>query len=201
MREKVILTDADGTIVMWLKGFREFMEVEKGFHILEGHETEYKMSKKYGLPSELMEKLIRDFNESHRIANLEPFADAQEYIGKLAEAGFRFICVTAQSDAPDAKVHRTASLLKQFGDVFEEIHCIGMGEHKEEMLSKWKGKDYFWIEDHPSQAEAGIANGLKTILISHEYNAHIPAGQFVQVSNETPWKEIYSIIMKDYGLL
>lgn len=200
MREKVILTDADGTIVMWLAGFNQYM-ADQGFKLLPGTESEYKMSKKYGLPSATMETMIRTFNESSRIADLKPFADAQEYIGKLAEAGFRFICVTAQSDAPNAKIHRTASLMKQFGDVFEEVHCIGMGEHKEEMLSKWKGTNYFWIEDHPSQADAGIANGLKTILISHDYNAHVPAGQYVQVSNETPWKEIYSIIMKDYNLL
>lgn len=198
--EKIILTDADGTIVLWLDGFRKFME-DQGFSIIPGSETEYKMSAKYGIPSSVMEDLIREFNESSRIADLEPFADSVEYIGKLATAGFRFICITSQSDAPSAKVHRTASLKKHFGDVFDEIHCIKMGAHKEEALSQWKDTGYFWIEDHPGQAEAGLVNGLRSILISHVYNGHVNDDKLIRVSVDSPWKEIYEIIMKDYNLL
>lgn len=199
MRPKIILTDADGTIVMWLASFYKFMG-EKGLTIRPGFEHEYKMSQKFGIESADMENYIREFNESERIAGLDPLADSVEYIGKLAALGFRFICVTSQSDAPNAKIHRTTSLTKHFGDVFDEINCIKMGANKKEFLTRWKDTGYFWIEDHIGQAQAGADNGLKAVLITQPYNAHLDDERITTVSNSQPWKEIYDLVLKDYKL-
>lgn len=200
MMEKIILTDADGTIVWWLKGFVAFME-EKGFTIQPGFEHEYKMSLKYGIPSSIMEDLIREFNESPHIGRLEALADSVKYIGKLHdEHGFKFICVTSQSDAPIAKVYRELNLMKHFGTAFSEVNCIKMGAHKEEELSRWKDSGYFWIEDHPHQAKAGVVNGLKSVLITHPYNTDTADEKITRVSRDHPWEEIYNIVLKEYQI-
>jgi FMN phosphatase YigB (HAD superfamily) len=199
MKEKIILTDADGTIVWWLKGFTEFM-AKKGHPIRPGYEHEYKMSAKFGLPPEEMENAIREFNESEAISRLRPFADAEEYIDKLKKEGFRFICITSQSDAPNARDYRVRNLKVLFGNVFNEVHCLKMGIDKKEFLTRWKDTGYFWIEDHIKQARAGADNGLKTILITHPYNADEEDDRIIRVSHETPWKEIYDIVLKDYNI-
>lgn len=195
--QKIIITDADGTIVWWLKGFISYMQ-EKGFALLPGMEDEYRISKKFGVSAIEAEALIREFNEGPWIADLHPFADAVEYIGKLVNHGFKFILVTAQSDAPSAKVHRTANMQALFGDAFLEINCIEMGANKKEFLSRWKDSGYFWIEDHFDQAMAGYNVGLRPILIKHPYNVLHHITPFPQVSVDTPWAEIYKIICSEY---
>lgn len=198
--DKVILTDADGTIVWWLNGFTKYME-DNGVPIVPDMEEEYSISKKYNIPVSVAQNYIREFNEGPWIANLPAFADSVEYISKFVNLGFRFILITSQSTASSAKLHRTANVSKLFGNIFDEIHCIEMGADKQETLSRWKDTGYFWIEDHLGQAMAGYNVGLRPILIDHPYNRLHYSTSFTKVSYETPWKEIYNIITKDYNLL
>lgn len=202
MRPRIILTDADGTVVWWLKGFNRFMSEEKGLDIIPGTEHEYKMSFKYGIDSSLMEEYIREFNESARIGRLEPLADSVEYIDKLyLDYGFRFICVTSQSDVPIAKVYRELNLIRHFGNAFEEVNCLKMGSNKKEFLTRWKDSGLFWIEDHAGQAQAGADVGLKSVLISHPYNDRTQDDRIIRVDITQPWKEIYGLVLKDYNLV
>jgi FMN phosphatase YigB (HAD superfamily) len=145
-------------------------------------------------------KYIKEFNESPYIADLEPFADSVEYVERLVGKGFKFIVVTSISNAPQAKYYRTKNLINLFGDVFDEIHCLEMGISKAAELEKWSDTGYFWIEDHMRQAEAGFEAGLKTVLISHPYNSHYETDLFPKVSFKQPWKEIYNMVCKEYGL-
>jgi hypothetical protein len=74
-----------------------------------------------------------------------------------------------------------------------------MGAVKTAALRTWKDSGYFWVEDHPNQAQAGLVNGLKPILIRHNYNTHAHDNEFfTTVSNITPWEEIYNIVLNAY---
>jgi beta-phosphoglucomutase-like phosphatase (HAD superfamily) len=64
---------------------------------------------------------------------------------------------------------------------------------------QWLDTGYFWIEDHVNQAEAGHKAGLKAVLIKHPYNSHYTTDLFPSVSNNTPWKEIYNMVQKEYN--
>ena len=197
-KERIILSDCDGVLVNWNKGFESFMET-KGHPKIADTEDDYSMAIRHGVNTLTAQALIKEYNEGPCIADLEPFADSIEYVKKLADDGFRFIVVTSISDAPEAKFYRTKNLAKLFGDVFDDIHCITMGASKAHILMNWADTGYFWIEDHMRQAEAGYEAGLKTILIDHPYNTHYNTDLFPKVSVTTPWKEIYDIITTEYN--
>lgn len=196
--KKIILTDCDGVLLKWEEAFDAFI-TSKGFPRIPNTEAEYSMAARYGITMKQALEYIKEYNESSAIANIEPFADSVEYVTKLANDGFRFIAVTSLSDHPDAKKYRTQNLKNLFGDIFDDVVCLEMGASKSHVLTKWVDTGYFWIEDHMRQAEAGHEVGLKTILINHPYNSHYNTDLFPKVSYETPWKEIYEIITKEYN--
>ena len=198
-RDKIILTDCDGVLCNWNKGFNEFMD-ERGMPQLPNTDNEYSLALMHGISVKKAGALIREFNEGPWIADLESFADSIKYVQWLADLGFRFIVVTSISDAPSAKYYRDFNLFKLFGNVFDEINCIEMGASKAHILKRWEGTGYFWIEDHMRQAEAGHEAGLKTVLISHPYNSHYTTDLFPTVSYTSPWKEIYNMVCKDYNV-
>jgi FMN phosphatase YigB (HAD superfamily) len=197
--ERLILTDCDGCLVDWNKGFEAFMEMKKHPKV-PNTDHDYSMAIRHNMSHKDVHKYIKEFNESPYIADLEPFADSVEYVERLVGKGFKFIVVTSISNAPQAKYYRTKNLINLFGDVFDEIHCLEMGISKAAELEKWSDTGYFWIEDHMRQAEAGFEAGLKTVLISHPYNSHYETDLFPKVSFKQPWKEIYNMVCKEYGL-
>lgn len=173
---------------------------EKGFPRLPGTEDHYNISERHGISSRQSFECVKEFNESKLIQNLGVFADALDNVMKLANLGFKFIVVTSLSDHPCAHEYRTENLKNLFGDVFDEINCLTMGSGKAEILKRWADTGYFWIEDHMRQAEAGHEVGLKTVLINHPYNTHYHTDLFPKVSYETPWKEIYDMVCKEYNI-
>jgi beta-phosphoglucomutase-like phosphatase (HAD superfamily) len=194
----IILTDCDGVLVNWDAAFTEWVE-SKGFPRRPGTAGEYSVAIRHGITAAQSEAFIKEFNESDAIANLLPFADAVEYVGKIAKLGFKFIVVTSVSSHPDAKKYRTANLTSIFGDIFEGIHCIEVGASKAHILrTNWGDTGYFWVEDHMRQAEAGHEAGLSTILINHPYNHHYETDLFPKVSFNQPWKEIYGWVLNRY---
>jgi FMN phosphatase YigB (HAD superfamily) len=195
--DKIILTDADGVLVRWNEGFDRFMAAQ-GFPRIPDTEHEYNISARHGVSSVQAHEFVMEFNQSSAIADLDAFADSQEYVIRLANQGFRFIVVTSISDHPEALRNRTTNLKSLFGDVFEEINCIEMGASKANILRRWSDTGYFWIEDHMRQAEAGHEVGLKPVLINHAYNTHYQTDLFPKVSYETPWKEIHDMVLDRY---
>lgn len=162
--------------------------------MIPGTDHEYNMATRHGLPVKEVMELINEFNESTSIATLDPFADSIKYVAKLANDGYRFIAVTSISSHPDALMNRMSNLKHLFGDVFDEVVCLSTGASKANVLMRWAGSGYYWIEDHMRQAEAGHEAGLRPILINHPYNSHYETDLFLRVSYDTPWEEIYSII-------
>ena len=198
-KERIILSDYDGTLAGWNSAFARYM-ANLGLPQLPNTDSEYSISVRHNISVKHAMACITEFNEGERIGNIAPFADSQEYVKKLANKGFRFIIVTSISSAPQAKYYRTQNAINLFGDIFEEINCIELGASKAHILTRWADTGYFWIEDHMRQAEAGHEVGLKTVLIKHPYNAHYKTSMFPVVSYESPWAEIYSMVCDEYDL-
>jgi FMN phosphatase YigB (HAD superfamily) len=97
MKNKVILTDADGVILDWEWAFQVWME-EHGFHRQEGSQFIYSIGDQYGISSEQGKKLIKIFNESAHMGFLPPLRDAMFYVKRLHEEyGYKFHCITSLS--------------------------------------------------------------------------------------------------------
>jgi hypothetical protein len=171
--------------------------IERGYDIVPGEEENYSVQERFGLDPGVKMTFIKEFNHSDRIANLPPHADAQKYVAKLNEEGYKFICITSLSEKPSAHEHRMRNLKKYFGDAVIDLHCLRIGVHKAEKLKEWEGSNLFWIEDHVSNAVAGARLGLKAVVIDHVYNKGYDKNDhllYARTSEDEPWADIYELI-------
>lgn len=191
MKNKIILTDADGVLLDWEWAFAVWME-EHGFAKQEGHQFEYDIGVRYGIGHEQGKKLIKMFNESAAIGFLPPLRDAMYYVKRLHEEhGYVFHCITSLSTDVNAKKLREMNLQKLFGKTaFDRVVCLATGADKNSALEEYANSELWWIEDKPENADVGFNMGLKSILVEHGHNMHHTC-PYPVVKN---WKEIYSII-------
>jgi hypothetical protein len=187
--EKIILTDCDGVLLALEGAFHQWME-SKGFIIKE--EAIYDISKTFGIPKSLGNKLVKEFNESAWMGFLPAFKDARSGVAKLVEHGWQFIVITSLSLDSKAQMLRVSNLKNIFGkNVFIEVICLDTGADKDEELVKFKDSGLWWIEDKPKNAEVGLKYGLKPIIIEHEHNKeHEEDG----IEYAYDWEEILTII-------
>jgi FMN phosphatase YigB (HAD superfamily) len=191
MKNKIILTDADGVLLDWEYAFAVWME-EHGFSKKEGHQFEYDIGRRYGIDHEQGKKLIKLFNESAAIGFLPPLRDAMYYVKRLPEEhGYVFHCITSLSTDINAKKLRVMNLQKLFGKTaFDSVVCLDTGADKNYALEEYANSGLWWLEDKPENADVGFNMGLKSILVEHGHNMHHKC-PYPVVKN---WKEIYNII-------
>lgn len=140
-------------------------------------------------------KFTRIFNESAAIGYLDPLPMSVYWAKRLNwEFGFRFHVITSQSLDPDAQALRKLNLTRVFGNIFDRIMCLDTGSDKDHALSEYAGTGYWWIEDKPENALAGLAQGLRPILLRHGHNRDFSHDK---VAVAETWTDIYDII-KDY---
>jgi FMN phosphatase YigB (HAD superfamily) len=192
MKNKCILTDADGVLFDWEYAFDQWMK-RHGYKVVET--GNYQMNIKYGLPKDETMRLVRMFNESAWIRKLPPLRDAIHYVKKLhSEHGFIFHCITSLSNDDYSQHLRTKNLREMFGDsVFEKYIYLDTGADKDAVLEQYRDTGCYWIEDKPQNVDCGIDMGLDGILVTHDHNTDY-TGKARQVKN---WKEIYEIVTKN----
>ena len=193
MKDKVILTDADGVLLDWEYAFDQWMK-RHGYTVkVTG---DYQMDVKYGLEREETKRLVRMFNESAWIRKLPPLRDAMHYVRKLhVEHGYVFHAITSLSNDQYAQHLRTKNLRELFGDtVFEKYVYLDTGADKDEILENYRDTGCWWIEDKPENADDGTAVGLNSILMAHDHN-RVYTGKARRVHT---WKEIYKIITGEH---
>jgi hypothetical protein len=169
--EKVILTDADGVLFNWKYAFDIYAE-KRGYVMVD--KNVYDIAECYGIEKKEAKRLVRDFNESAAIGYLPPLRDAIHYV-------------------KNAQRLRTMNLKKLFGEtVFEKFTYLDTGADKDEVLAKYEGKDYLWIEDKVENALEGAKVGLEGCVMKHGFNIHdIEPNGLTGFAN---WKEIYEYL-------
>ena len=71
MKNKIILTDADGVLLDWEYAFDVYMR-QHGFNKVDGGNLKYNIGTRYGIDTDQGKKLIKIFNESASIGFLPP---------------------------------------------------------------------------------------------------------------------------------
>jgi len=189
--KKTILVDCDGVLTNWEYAFDIFM-LEYGFKKVPNANLVYDIGARYGLDKAQGKKLIKQFNESASIGFLPPLRDAVQYVTKLADEGWDFICITSLSTNKYAQKLRKMNLAKAFGEnTFSCVTCIGTGADKDHALAKYKDSGLFWVEDKPENCLAGLKQGLRPVLMEHGFNMHNT--DFPLMKN---WKEVYDHVNK-----
>jgi hypothetical protein len=169
---KVILVDCDGVLVNWNKSFHPWI-TSLGYTQKTHHD--YRITQRYGIDKGTADRLVSDFNHSDRIVGLDPLPDAVNVVRELHfRHGFDFVVISSLSDDPLAGVRRKVNLYKHFGvEPWIQIRCIGCDEPKDGELERFKGSNFFWIEDKAENAELGLEYGLRPILLDAPYNQHL----------------------------
>ena len=187
--KKTILVDADGVIFNWEYAFNLFME-EHGFETIDDAKLIYNIGVRYDIPEKQGKTMIKHFNESAMIGFLPPLRDAQEYITRLADEGWKFICVTSLSTNKYAQKLRTKNIKKMFGeDTFTDFIYLGTGANKDKVLQQFEGSNMWWIEDKVENALDGAKVGLRPLVMEHGYN--MDDDRVRRVKN---WEEVYEIV-------
>lgn len=191
MKNKIILTDADGVLLDWEWAFSVWMQ-ERGYTIAEGAKKSYYLHHHYNeLEAKDAKRVVKQFNESAAIGFLPAMRDSTYYVKRLYEEhGYQFRVITSLSLDKDAQRLRDMNLRKIFGNAIEDVICLATGADKDEALAPYKNSGMYWIEDKPSNADCGYNLGLKSILIEHGHNMEHKC-PYPIVKN---WREIYEII-------
>jgi len=192
LKNKVILTDADGVILDWEWAFHCWME-EHGFNKQNGGQLIYNIGDRYGISNNQGHKLIKIFNESAAIGFLPALRDAQHYVKRLHEEhGYVFHCITSLSKDRNAQRLRKMNIRKLFGETaFDKFIILSTGADKDDALAPYKDTGCWWLEDKPENALAGQKIGLNSLLVEHGHNMDYEHPEISRVKN---WREIYNII-------
>ena len=192
MKEKVILTDADGVILDWEWAFSVWMQ-ERGYTLTEDRKRSYYLHHHYNdITSDDARKLVKTFNESAAIGFLPAMRDAAYYVKRLHEEhGYVFRVITSLSLDKNAQKLREMNLRKIYGNAIEDVICLDTGADKDLALAPYKDTGMFWIEDKPQNSDVGYNLGIKSILMEHGHNMNHEC-PYPIVKN---WKEIYDIIV------
>ena len=198
-KEKIILSDVDGVLLDWRKGFLEWLPDHITDTACPIKMKSYDFTNAFDASPEYIGQLAVDFNKSEAIKNLEPWKDALAYVKLLGEEGFRFHLCTAMGVDDLSQQYREYNLYSLYGDLFDKVQLVPVGSSKKEWLSQYQGSELFWLEDHLQNAQDGHDLGLKSILLSDVTNIDCNDFEFTRVSEKTPWKEIYNLIQKEYN--
>ena len=193
MKNKIILTDADGVLLDWEYAFNIWMQ-EHGFKTVNGGKLIYNIGRRYGIDPDQGKKLIKIFNESAAIGFLPALRDAQHYVKRLHEEhGYVFHCITSLSQDRNAQRLRKMNIRKLFGETaFDNFVILGTGADKDLALLPYEDSGCWWIEDKITNCVAGLEVGLKPLLVEHGHNMDYENPEIPRVKN---WREIYDIIV------
>lgn len=193
MKNKIILTDADGVLLDWEYSFDVWMR-QHGFNKVDGGNLKYNIGKRYGIDAEQGKKLIKIFNESAFMGFLPPLRDAMYYVKRLHEEhGYVFHCITSLTKDENAQELRRMNLRKLFGETaFEKFVFLDTGADKDEALEPYRGSGLWWIEDKIVNCQVGQELGLKSLLVEHGHNMEFEHPEIPRVKN---WREIYNRIV------
>jgi hypothetical protein len=168
---------------------------QQGYQEQPGANFQYDIAKRFNIESKNKgHKLVRQFNESAAMGFLPALRDSVHYVKKLHEEhGYEFHCITSMSTDSYAFKLRRMNLEKLFGTAsFTKLVCLATGAPKDDALAEYKDSNYFWIEDKLENAEAGLKQGLRPILVEHGHNMNEDLND--SIHKVVNWKEIYSYI-------
>ena len=194
MKNKLILTDADGVILDWEWAFSVWMQ-ERGYTLTADNKKSYDLYHQYKeLEQKDYKKVVRTFNESAAIGFLPALRDSAHYVKRLHEEhGYEFRVITSLSLDKNAGKLREMNLRKLFGNAIESVICLDTGADKDQALEPYRDSGLWWIEDKPANADVGHSLGLRSILIEHGHNMHHEC-EYPVVKN---WRELYELVLAE----
>ena len=187
----ILLTDVDEVLFKWAAVFERWIREHKGYNPSNSITDVYRVEKWLNLSKDEGEALLQEFNSKNEaFGNLEPYADATDYVPRISQLGYSFIAITACPNDPVTEERRRKNIEKHFPGVFKGLFCVGVGGSKLETLQKFNTT--YWVEDSLKHAIVGAELGHKSLLINRPHNIeHAVPTNILRVNG---WHEIYDIV-------
>lgn len=190
-QHKIILTDIDGVVFDWNTSFVDWMEMQG--YVSSGvphHDADIHLQ--FNIPYNESQVKKEEFNTSMIASTLNPYKDSVKYINQFYDEGWRFIGITSFSDKPIGQYYRYLNLEDYFPtDCFGTMIFLSAGETKDEILKKFKDTNLWYIDDRIYNINVASNQGLKSLLMQHDYNMHYKRDNVNVVES---WEEIYQLI-------
>ncbi len=181
MGKSHVLLDADGVLLNWELGLKQFMQS----HPVHGHtetinEHAYDLASRYNMSVSDVNDLVQEFHTSASFEHLQPLPGAVSAVKHLAE-WFPLVVITACGTHPQTAHMRRKNLEHVFGAVFEQVWLTDTFEEKNQYLAQYAPS--YWVEDHGGNAELGLKFGHTCMLVNAPHNQADWAHEVIRVDN------------------
>lgn len=190
-RNMHFIIDCDDVLLNWLRGFRSWLLKYRGIRPDEDGPDSWSLAAWLGVTDKRAAELIAQFNDSPAFGDLAAFPDAIEAVRTLKASGHRLTVLTSCSDDPMVIARRTANLRDQFGDVFNRVVCLGLGQSKRDWLDVLRTG--VWIEDNYKNAMMGHEAGNKTFVMRRRHNREDERNSHRDLVWVDDWRPIISL--------
>lgn len=97
------------------------------------------------------------FGQQEAFGKLRPKEEMVETVHALKKMGYDLVVITAASNDPLTRAKRCKNLMEVFGDVFNQIHCVGSAS-KEGLIRTYAGlyKESAFCDDHPGNVQKSV---------------------------------------------
>lgn len=189
---KAVILDCDDVLLDWVGGFRTFASDHLG-RVIEGEPQSWNMGSWIGTSDAVALELVRAFNASEGFGDLRAVWGARLAIDKLAaDPNVRLHVVTSCSSDRLTVAMRRRNLEREFGHVFDSIHCLDLGESKKKILQAF-AQGSVWVEDNYHNALLGLEVGHTVLIRERPHNREFRAIIEPRVTWFTNWHEVGEI--------
>lgn len=196
--DELILVDIDGVLVDWIAGFDAYARkrlAELGRPYPTEPMTYMVDLRAYLCPDDLDlgQQIIQEFQISDHAAEIPAFADALEYLPKIAEEfDIRYVAVSTAGSHPDIVKQRVALLEHHFGpDLFHCYHLLPPLTNKKTVLARYTPT--IFIDDMAKQVDAAreLGHGIFLLDRTNTFPDHH--------RRVTSWAEIHTQLREAYN--
>lgn len=183
--EKTIIVDVDGVILDYYSGI--FDEYSQHYTPCDNPDS---LEDIFG--TNVATGLVKLFSETEQFSKLEPYRNSETYLKNLHDEGFIIKAITACGNSIVTQQLRIENLINVFGDIFEEIITIGLGESKYNYLKQYANTNFVYVEDTYRHYVDGESLGLDSVMMETEFNKSLDTKMY------NDWKDIYHYILSRY---
>jgi len=186
---KTVLLDCDDVLLNWLEGFAMYCSAQLDRDVCPKGPDNWVMDKWLGTEPHETIQLIEEFNSSDDFGKLSPVDGAQAAVRVFQAHRVRMHVITSCSSDWDTVEMRKCNLRAYFGDVFDSVHCLDLGQSKEQILHAFD--PCLWIEDNLKNALIGVKAGHKVLMRQTSHNArHRAEAEAAGITWFTNWNEL-----------
>ena len=196
---KTILLDCDDVLLNWLDGFRKYCASKLGKEICDRGPKDWVMDEWLGTEPHETIQLIQEFNSSEEFGNLDPVKGAPPILKATAlHTQVRMHVITSCSSDWDTVEMRKANLKQHYGDIFDSVHCLDLGQPKDKILHSFS--PCVWFEDNIKHALAGVRFGHKVFMRQTSHNLrHKEEAEAAGITWFDDWRKIHLAAIAEYA--